>query len=87
MLLFPQEFYDTETLDPGVVVYPSSPGQEGGRQGIPGQPDPLREFQASQGFIDRQNLKQVFGLKHQKLIKQQQKNQLKTKLNRAGKQI
>lgn len=53
---FPQKFYDTETLDLGVVVYPSSLGQEGGRQKIPGQPDPPREFQASQGFIDRQDL-------------------------------
>lgn len=52
----PQKFYDTETLDLGVVVYPNSPGQEGGRQEIPGQPDPPREFHASQGFIDRQNL-------------------------------
>lgn len=82
---FPQIFYDTETLDLGVVVYSSYPEQEGGWQEIPGQPDPLKEFQVIQGFIDRHDLKYVFGLKHQKLIKQ--KIRLKTKLNRASKQI
>lgn len=68
-----------------MVVYPSSLEQEEGWQEIPGQPDPPREFQASQDFIDRHDLKYIFGLKHQKLIKQ--KIGLKTKLNQASKQI